>query len=1135
MPRIFDNIENELAPALRETLQGSHRADFSVGYFNLRGWKIIDSEIEKFSGIENDYCRLLVGMGYTLDDELKASLHSLKGDHEAPDNKQLKEMQDEIARQFRKQLEFGIPTGEDEAGLQRLVGQLRAGKLKVKVFLRHSLHAKLYLCHRNDNITPRVGYLGSSNLTKSGLSLQGELNTEVTDNDAADKLAHWFEERWNDRCSLDITQALIDIIEESWAGPDDPPPYHIYLKMAYHLSQEARAGLATFAIPKDMQGKLLPFQEQAVLIAARHLINRGGVMLADVVGLGKTLMATALAKVIQEDYSYETLIICPKNLVPMWNDYRTQFAVNAQVMSMSMVNKELPDLKRFRLVIIDESHNLRNSDSRVFKTVQDYIGKNDSKCILLTATPYNKCFLDLGNQLNLFLDAEKALTLRPERLFRSMSATVFSAKHQCQPNTLKAFMLSDYTEDWQELMRLYMVRRTRSFIKTNYAVLDEQKDRHYMEFADDRRFYLPKRVPKTIKFSVDDEDQTGQYALMYSDEVVKVINRLHLPRYGLASYIDEVPVKAPTTSEKEQLANLTKAGQRLIGFCRTNLFKRLESSGQVFLLSLRSHLLRNFIFLYAIENGLDVPIGTLDAGIQNARYSDEDVDSAQGELEFLNEDSESEFESDENLQTADAIAGLKDLARQHYDWMRSRTGKRYKWLRSSLLTGKLAEHLSEDCEALISLLELFGNWDSSKDNKLKELKTLLAQHPSSKFLVFSQFADTVRYLYNELTDTGIDKLACVTGSSSNPTEAAYRFSPDSNEQRHRIKPEDEHRVLLTTDILSEGQNLQDCAIVVNFDIPWAIIRLIQRAGRVDRIGQKSDSIYCYTFLPAEGVENIILLRRKVQNRLRENALVIGTDEEYGFEDAMPEQHLRDLYTEKSSALDDLEDDDVDLTSRAYQIWKNASDADPKLKKIIPALPNVVYSTKQHDPRENAPTGVLLYMRTGEGQDALAWLDENGNSVTESQSRILEIAECTAATPAIGRLENHHELVAQGALLIADQARLAGGQLGNPRGARYRTYEKMSGYLERQKNSLFASTEELTTLKEAIQEIYNYPLTGHATDVLNRQMRLKAADHQLAESVLALRKDGRLCSLPTEGPNEEPQIICSMGLRNEVTD
>ena len=160
-----------------------------------------------------------------------------------------------------------------------------------------------------------------------------------------------------------------------------------------------------------------------------------------------------------------------------------------------------------------------------------------------------------------------------------------------------------------------------------------------------------------------------------------------------------------------------------------------------------------------------------------------------------------------------------------------------------------------------------------------------------------------------------------------------------------MTPEQELRVLVATDVLSEGQNLQDAAIVVNFDLPWAIIRLIQRAGRVDRIGQKSERILCYSFLPADGVENLIRLRARVRQRLHENAEVVGTDEAF-FEDESERQKLFDLYHEKSGILDGDAETEVDLASFAYQIWKNAIDRDPKLEKSRPSSGRVFYSPAQ---------------------------------------------------------------------------------------------------------------------------------------------------------------------------------------------
>ncbi len=634
MPNIFDNINQNLLPHLRQTLDLAYRADFCVGYFNMRGWRELDSHIQQWTGGAGAQCRLLVGMQRLPKDELR-KYFSFQESGERMDNKTAVLLRQRLAQEFREQLIIGPPTNDDEAGLRRLAQQIRDGQVVVKLFLRHPLHAKLYLLFRQDFHTPIIGYTGSSNLTFSGLSGQGELNLDVVEQDAANKLAHWFEERWDDRWCVDISQELVDIIDESWAGEKLIPPYHIYLKMAYHLSREARAGLSEFTIPREFNDKLFDFQTAAVKIAARHLNQRGGVLIGDVVGLGKTIMATAVAKIFEEDYLMDTLILCPKNLVKMWEWYASEYRLHAKVMSITRVQQELPDLRRYRLVLIDESHNLRNREGKRYRAIQEYIQKNDSRCILLSATPYNKTYLDLSSQLRLFMPETADLGIRPEHLLRELTEVEFVRRHQAPLRSLEAFEKSEHADDWRELMSLFMVRRTRSFIRDNYAFTDEGNGRKYLRFADGSRAYFPDRHPRRATFSINESDPTDQYARMYDESVVDTINGLNLPRYGLGNYIRKKPAQPPTPREAKIIDDLSRGGRRLMGFSRTNLFKRLESSGYAFLLSVERHILRNYIFIHALENNLELPIGTQGAEMLDTRFEDEDaeaVDYATDEL-----------------------------------------------------------------------------------------------------------------------------------------------------------------------------------------------------------------------------------------------------------------------------------------------------------------------------------------------------------------------------------------------------------------------------------------------------------------------------------------------------------------------
>ena len=178
--------------------------------------------------------------------------------------------------------------------------------------------------------------MGSSNLTYSGLTGNGELNTEVNDTNDDEYLAQWFDDRWNDKFSIDISDELIDVIDNSWASTQIIPPYYIYLKTAYMLSQDARIGMAEYTLPPIFKKDLFEFQETAVKIAAKHLNNdkRGGAMIGDVVGLGKTITACAIAKVFEQQYYASTLIICPANLQEMWKKYIRTYDLKADVTSM---------------------------------------------------------------------------------------------------------------------------------------------------------------------------------------------------------------------------------------------------------------------------------------------------------------------------------------------------------------------------------------------------------------------------------------------------------------------------------------------------------------------------------------------------------------------------------------------------------------------------------------------------------------------------------------------------------------------------------------------------------------------------------------------------------------------------------
>ena len=1120
MARIYDNIESKFVNGLQDLITdvGIKRVDFCVGYFNLRGWNLVVNQIDQIPGdfvYENDQqtfrrCRLLIGM-HQPEEELVRRLYSTP---QIPDAAYVQQCKLEIARDFKKQLLLGLPTQRDEWTLRRLSAQLKDEKVRVKLYVAEPLHAKLYLAYSPDSNRNKIAaILGSSNLTYSGLTKQGELDADIENNRDLEALRDWFEDRWNDRFCIDITQELIEAIDNSWAGEEDIPPYYIYLKTAYHLSADARNGVKEFTLPPEFQHELFDFQQTAVKIAARHLNSekRGGAMIGDVVGLGKTITACAIAKIYEMTYASSTLIICPANLQDMWDKYRKRYDLKADIMSIAKPI-DIDNARYYRLIIVDESHNLRNEQGKRYQNIKALIERQDCKVLLLTATPYNKDFSDLSSQLKLFISEDDDLGIRPEEYIRELGGDrAFLQKHsEVFIRSIKAFEKSDHLDDWQELMKLFLVRRTRTFIKDNYAKTDEKTGRKYLEFNDGRKNFFPERKPKAIKFDTTPGDQ---YSRLYSEEMIAMMEELRLPRYGLSQYEDTTKTANVSSTDKRLLENLSRAGQRMMGFCKSTFFKRIDSSGFSFLLTLYRHILRNAVFIHAIENKLPLPIGD-ENNLPEEWMEDADVND-------IFSDGEEEGLGDNLIDIPTDMKVYMEKARQYYMLLTQKDN--VAWIESTYFKRSLKTHLKQDCEKIIQMIRLCDKWNPLTDQKLNQLEELLNKtHGTEKVLVFTQYSDTANYIYRQLRKRGFSHIDRATGGSKNPTAIVERFSPLSN--RADVPAENELRILVATDVLSEGQNLQDAHVIVNYDLPWAIIRLIQRAGRVDRIGQEAEEIFCYSFFPAEGVEKIIRLRSRLNARINENANIVGSDEVF-FEGN--EQNLRDMYNEKSGSLDDEDDNDVDLASQAYQIWKNATDANPKLKQIIPALSNIIYSTKKTD--SALEDGVITYAKTHSDYDVLTWYNSKGEMVSQSQKKILQAMACAANEPSLPTLDNHFDLLKKAVEGMKQETTHVSGILGNRFSTRYRIIDLLEHYYQ-QPPTLFFDADKKQQLKYAIDDIYNFQLLEGTKFILGRMLRTSTND-DIVESILEMHKNGTLCRIDEDyNKQKDPTIICSMGLK-----
>ena len=1070
-------------------MAGARRADFCVGYFNLRGWGKIAENVSQLRGENGDFCRLLIGMTAPAKNTVRNHYSGMK-----PQTTQqnVHEARKAAIDSFAKQLTLGNPTAEDEENLQRLMTQLETGKTQVRFYGRRPLHAKLYMIHREDNVAAVAGVVGSSNLTLAGLEDNYELNVDVLDQDTARKLAEWFEERWNDDWSPDIGEDIVRVIKQSWAdGPKSP--YHVYVKTAFELSRDAVGGTDEYPLPREFRGELLEFQAQAAAVAAKTLHRQGGVVIGDVVGLGKTITAAAVAKMCQMDGAGNVLIVCPPKLEKMWMDYLHKYQIAGDILSHGKTG-EMAEMRRHRIIIVDESHNFRNRNSARYSHLADYIRTNESRVILLTATPYNKEFRDIAAQLRLFVSGDADIGIRPDAYIKNLGgATTFQARHPQTPiNSLAAFEHSEYVDDWRELMRRYMIRRTRGYIQKHYAKCDEDQKRYFLTFANGQKFYFPKRVPRRMEFGGD--ANADDYDKLYSDKVVETIGELSLPRYGMQKYINDIP---PAKEDEQTIKNLTRAGGRLRGFTRSMLFKRLESGGDAFLLSVKRHILRNAVYLAALDAQGELPIGQIDADATDRAMEEDEM--------FAGENLENQ--NDWRQAGGEIYRNLRDTPEQ---------AAKFTWLNARYFLPEFRAALEKDIKHLQNILAIVPRWNAKNDRKLNALDKLLQKtHGNEKVLIFTQFTDTARYLLRELQERKIKKIAIAHGDSD-AADIAARFSPRSNNANF---PKDELRVLIATDALSEGQNLQDAHIVVNYDLPWALIRLIQRAGRVDRIGQTSAKILCYSALPADGIEKIISLRERLRARMEENAGLVGTDERFFDGDPKTQRkELQSLYTE--TAILEEEEDETDLLSRALDIWREAVKDDPALAEKIRNLPDVVYSAKT-----SAAGGVVAYIKSG-ANDILAHIGEDGEIVSQSQAHILDLLKCDKNEPARPRADNHHEAVKKAATLTENNAAQAGGQLGGRKSVRRKLYDRLRAMTESPDAAGLFPMREVRTAMDAV---YQNPLTEIARDRFRRLFQNGAPDSTIRDIATQLHSDRALCVFVQES-EKLPKIICSMGLR-----
>ncbi len=918
-------------------LGSSARADIAVGYFFISGFEAVADDLARL-----DKVRILVGRAdRRVLEEVALGLqqtHALRARLDADALVRRSERRT-VAQQAVARIAEGVSVLPQERSAEEAVARLRdmvaAGTVEVRAYLRSPLHAKAYLCWYANHAEPGAAVVGSSNLTLAGFTGNTELNVRVTGDAEMSALRNWFDGLWED--SEDVGGALVTELDRSWALANTPP-YHVYLKALYELYYTDFGG----QLPVEARGEeLANFQLDAVSRGLSMIEAHGGCYVGDVVGLGKTFVGAELLRQLRVSYPNDgpPLILCPARLKPMWQLFNERFGLGAEVVSHSVIAPPPGDefdeeLGRYvdvepsghgvvlanaypgrGPVLVDEAHNFRNVNRRS-RGLTHYLESGDHKVALLSATPQNMGPMDVYRQLRLFLDdTEHGLNIEPVSLEAYFGNAQKWLKYRADYENYEAEFGA-----WQgggsagtpplppnrpsvpraeidQVLSSVFIRRRRKDVRDLYGGT---------AMVGGKPVRFPDPVLDNVEYRLD-----KVYAKAGSLEELQGLLRKHTAaRYRATEYV------RPEAGGKPEYRDLFRARDRIAGLMGVLLLKRLESSIEAFRSTLQSLITSNRNFREALVSGR-VPIGSTAARMLSGQSFD--VDDL---LEVLTQ---------EELRRQQPGGGRGRLVHDAADFEADR------WI----------EDLDSDSDLLSDVLNRVRHISPKDDDKLRALRRFLNRPDvrAGKVLIFSEAETTVEYLHRELNHP---ETAMLTGSASAAAENIIkRFSPTWNLTPREPLPGPEIRVLLATDVVSEGQNLQDCARVLNYDLHWNPVRLIQRFGRVDRIGTEHAVIHLHNMWPDVEVDAKLSLTNRLHNRIQSFHDLIGLDSKLlSHAERLNADAMYRIYEGK--ALPDVDDglDEVAANQRAITLLQRIQDDDPDLWRTITNLPDGIRSALQ---------------------------------------------------------------------------------------------------------------------------------------------------------------------------------------------
>lgn len=838
---------------------------------------------------------------------------------------------------------------EVEEGILQMCEDLTSGRLQMRIHATKNLHAKFYLCLPKNHSEHSDGWviMGSSNISDSGLGIkqppQYELNVAMKDYDDVKYCSDEFEALWNEAVPLSAED--IEVCKKQTYLGYQPTPYELYIKVLIDTFGDQVEDDFSIQLPDGV--KDLKYQKDAVIQGYQMLMQHNGLFLADVVGLGKTMIATMIAKRFVEANGRNTsiLVVYPPALEDNWRNTFKLFGIykKAQFISNGSLSKVLEgtgnykDKEEFDLIIVDEAHGFRSDSSSKYDELQKIckspclnmglLKSVQKKVMLLSATPLNNRPEDLQNQLLLFQNSQSCTidgVPNLKNFFAPLIAEYKKLMREREKHDVTADVDKIYEQIRNKVIDKVTVRRTRNNIlnSPDYRadveaqgiifpnILPPNELEYVMDADTSNRFYETLKQLTDGKTSENPEGKGLTYARYRAVEFLK-------PEY------------------RSKYKNAEHIGRSLAGIYRVHMVKRLESSFYAFKKSLQTLLRITTDMIEMFEK--DKVIIAPDLKVKDLQAKDMELDEiieyaitkgyAQEDIVFQKDAFVPEF-------SAMLHHDQRILQELNADWAKEHEDPKFDKFREKLTTDFFAP----------------------------------SRNPSGKLVLFSESVDTLNYLYERLTsEMGRADVLMVTAANRSRLVETIKQNFDANFGSDA----QQYNIIITSDVLAEGVNLHRSNVIVNYDSPWNATRLMQRIGRVNRIGSVAPKIYNYMFYPSQQGDKEIQLYKNALVKLQGFHSAFGEDAQvYSREEIVREFQMFD------SKVKDNIDEKIALLREVRALYNS----DRKLYHKIKALPmksRVMRNTGEHSAKSiifvSSSVKTEFYLATAKGVEVIDFL------------------------------------------------------------------------------------------------------------------------------------------------------------------